>query len=306
MSFPKKIVLVIVGPTAAGKTSAAIGLAKHFNTEIISADSRQCFRELNIGVARPSEEELKTVKHYFIASHSIKDEMNAALFEQYALEKAEKIFKTNSIAIMVGGTGLYIKAFCEGLHDIPAVDPQLREKINLQYEMKGLEWVQQEISRKDPEFYKKGEIKNPQRLLRALEVVESTGQSILSFRNTETVKRDFKIVRIGLELPKEELHRNINLRVDAMMNNGLIDEVKRLYHCKNLNALQTVGYSELFEFLDKKISLADAVEKMKRNTRQYAKRQMTWFKKDKRINWFFPIQFPEILNFAEKANLDIE
>lgn len=296
--FPDKTVLIIVGPTAVGKTAMAIELTKHFHTEIISADSRQCFKELNIGVARPSDIELNEVKHYFIASHSIHDEVNAAVYEKYALEKANEIFKNHDVAVMVGGTGLYIKAFCEGLHDIPVVDPEVRKKIIQFYEEKGLEWLHQEIKEKDPEYFLKGEIKNPQRLMRALEVMESTGKSILFFRKGEPVKRDFKIVKIGLELPKTELYRNINSRVDAMMKNGLLEEVNQLLPFKDLNALQTVGYSELFDYLNKKISFEQAVEQIKRSTRQYAKRQLTWFKKDKEIRWFLPNQKEEILTFV--------
>lgn len=294
-----KTVIIVVGPTAVGKTAVAIALATHFHTEIISADSRQCFKELNIGVARPSAEELKTIKHYFIASHSIKDDVNAAVFEKYALEKVYEIFKVHDVAVMVGGTGLYIKAFYEGLHDMPDTDPMIRKKIFMNYEQKGLSWLQQEIREKDPEFYQEGEIKNPQRLMRALEVVESTGRSILSYRKGEPAKRDFTIVKIGLELPKEELHRNIDARVDTMMRNGLLDEVKQLAFYKNLNALQTVGYSELFEYLDKKISLDEAVEQIKKNTRQYAKRQMTWFRKDKEVTWFDPVDIKKVLDFAD-------
>lgn len=289
----------MAGPTTVGKTAVAIALATHFHTEIISADSRQCFKELNIGVARPSAEELETIKHYFIASHSIKDDVNAAVFEKYALEKVHEIFKSHDVAVMVGGTGLYIKAFCEGLHEMPATDPIVREKIFMNYEQKGLAWLQQEIKEKDPEFYQKGEIKNPQRLMRALEVVESTGQSILSFRKGEPAKRNFNIVKIGLELPKEELHRNINARVDMMMNNGLLEEISQLSSLKDLNALQTVGYSELFDYVDKKISLDEAVVQIKKNTRQYAKRQMTWFRKDKEVTWFSPADLKKILDFAE-------
>ncbi len=296
-----KTVIIVAGPTAVGKTAVAIALATHFHTEIISADSRQCFKELNIGVARPSDEELKRVKHYFIASHSVHDDVNAALFEKYALEKVNEIFESHDVAVMVGGTGLYIKAFCEGFHDIPPTDPEIRKKILTQYEQKGLHWLQQEIKTKDPEFYQKGEIQNPQRLMRALEVMESTGQSIFSFRKGKPVKRDFNIVKIGLELPKEELHRNINTRIDRMMENGLLDEVKKIIPYKNLNALQTVGYSELFDYLDKKKSLEEAVEQIKKNTRQYAKRQMTWFRKDKEIHWFDPADVKMILAFAETA-----
>lgn len=295
----QKTVIIICGPTAVGKTSVAISLAKHFHTEIISADSRQCFKELNIGVARPSANELKEIPHHFIASLSINEEVNAASFEQYALQKVNELFKKNNVVIMVGGTGLYIKAFCEGLDKIPAIDLLIRKRIMGEYEQKGLQWLQDEVKKKDAEFFAVGEIQNPQRMMRALEVVESTGQSILSFRKNEKTKRDFKIIKIGLELSKEELHRNINTRVDKMIADGLVDEVRSLLAFRNLNALQTVGYSEIFEYLAGKISLETAVDEIKKNTRQYAKRQMTWFKKDKEIKWVKPGRADEIIDFVE-------
>ena len=301
MKSPKqKTVIIICGPTAVGKTAVAISIAKQFQTEIISADSRQCFRELKIGVARPSGEELKEVSHHFIASHSINENINAAFFEKYALQKVNQLFKNHDIVIMVGGTGLYIKAFCEGLDEIPSIDESARKKIIDSYEMHGLGWLQEEIKMKDPEFYKSGEIQNPQRMMRALEVIESTGQSILSFRRNEKAKRDFRIFKIGLELPKEELHANINLRVDKMVNDGLVEEVNSLRAYRAVNALQTVGYSEIFEHLDGKMSLEVAIEEIKKNTRQYAKRQMTWFKKDKEINWVNAKQIGEIVSMAQK------
>jgi tRNA dimethylallyltransferase len=292
LNNPKqKTVIIICGPTAAGKTSVAIQIAKHFQTEIISADSRQCFKELNIGVARPSINELQQVKHHFIASHSIQEEVNAATFEKFALQKANELFQLHDVIVMVGGTGLYLKAFCEGLDSIPDIEPAIRQNIADNYETKGLEWLQHEVKLKDPLFYETGEIKNPQRMMRALEVMESTGQSIVSFRKGAKAERDFTIIKIGLELPKEELHRNINTRTDKMMEAGLLNEVKDLLPYKKLNALQTVSYKELFDYLDEKISLDDAVAQIKTNTRQYAKRQMTWFKKDKDINWFHPEDF---------------
>lgn len=284
-SFYKKTVIIICGPTSVGKTAVAIQIAKHYNTEIISADSRQCFKELNIGVARPTVEELQEVKHHFIASHRIKEEVTAATFEQYALEKSNELFKTHDVVVMVGGTGLYIKAFCEGLDKIPETKSEIRSQIMKDYTEKGLGWLQGEIERKDPEYFAAGEIQNPQRMMRALEVVESTGQSILNFRKGEKTVRDFNIIKIGLELPKEELQRNINNRVDKMMTNGLLNEVKQLIPYKDLNALQTVGYAELFDYLDGEMELDDAVERIKINTRQYAKRQMTWFRKDAEIKW---------------------
>ena len=298
MPFAKnKTVVIIAGPTAVGKTAVAVELAKHFKTEIISADSRQCFKELNIGVSRPSVKELERVRHHFIASHSIREEVNAALFEQYAIKKVDELFQQHDTVIMVGGTGLYIKAFCEGLDDIPSVDPSIRENIIKSYEEKGLEWLQQELQQKDPAFYKVGEIQNPQRMMRALEVIESAGQSVLHFRKGEKVKRDFNIIKIGLELPREQLNNNINTRVDKMIDDGLVQEVKSLQSNQRLNALQTVGYSEIFDYLNGKISLEEAIRNIKTNTRQYAKRQMTWFRKNAAIKWFAPSRINEIIEF---------
>ncbi len=301
MNFPSnKTVIIICGPTAVGKTAVAIALAKHFHTEIISADSRQCFKELKIGVARPSDDELAEVSHHFVASHSINKNINAAFFEQYALQKANELFKDHDIIIMVGGTGLYIKAFCEALDEIPRIDESIRKKIMAGYEEHGLSWLQEEIRKKDEGFYKVGEIQNPQRMMRALEVVESTGQSILSFRKNKKIERPFNIIKIGLELPKEELHANINSRVDKMVEDGLVEEVKSLNGYRDVNALQTVGYSEIFEHLDGRVSLAMAINEIKKNTRQYAKRQMTWFKKDKEINWIGAKQSVDIISMAQK------
>ena len=298
--FKDKTVIVICGPTAVGKTSAAIAIANYFHAEIISADSRQCYKELNIGVARPSEDELKEAPHHFIASYSINENINAAFYEQYALQKVNAMFQKDDVVVMVGGTGLYIKAFCEGLDEIPEVRPEVRSEIIEKYEERGIEWLQEEIKKKDPQFYSVGEIQNPQRTMRALEVVESTGRSILSFRKNKKAVRPFNIVKIGLELAKEELHQNINARVDRMIKEGLVDEVNSLKSYRDVNALQTVGYSEIFEHLDGKISLDTAVEEIKRDTRQYAKRQMTWFKKDKEINWVNAKHIDEMIAMAQK------
>jgi tRNA dimethylallyltransferase len=291
-----KQIIVIAGPTAVGKTAVAIEVAGHFKTEIISADSRQCFKELNIGVARPSGEELKKIKHHFIATHSIQEEVNAAGFEQYALAKAKELFQQHDVVVMVGGTGLYIKAFCEGLDDIPAIDPAVREDIIHNYETNGLSWLQEQVQEKDPEFYKVAEVQNPQRMMRALEIVVSTGQSVLHFRKGQKAKRDFMITKIGLELPKEVLHQHIHTRVDQMIAAGLVEEVKGLLPYRQLNALQTVGYSEIFDHLDGKISLEQAITDIKTNTRQYAKRQMTWFRRDKEIKWFDPRKREEVIH----------
>jgi tRNA dimethylallyltransferase len=281
----KKTCIIIVGPTAVGKTALAIRVAQHFSTDIISADSRQCFEELNIGVAKPSAEELQTVPHYFINSHSIHEAVNAGVFEKYALQKAEELFFKNDVVIMTGGTGLYIKAFCEGMDELPEVSAATRAKITEDYEKNGLAWLQKQVQQNDPEYYATGEIQNPQRLMRVLEVKLSSGKSILSFQNKQKKERNFNIVKIGLELPKEQLYQRINTRVDKMMREGLEAEAKALQSYQQLNALQTVGYKELFEYFNGVISLSDAIEQIKLNSRHYAKRQLTWFKKDPEIKW---------------------
>ena len=275
-----------MGPTAVGKTSFAIALAKVFNTEIISADARQCYKEMNIGVARPSVDELKAVTHHFIASHSITENINASYFENWALEKVQTLFTTKDAVVMVGGTGLYIKAFCEGLDLIPAIEPSIRENIIAQYEKLGLRWLQKEVSVKDPQYWEKGEQKNPQRLMRALEVILGTGSSILSFQNKKPIERPFKMAKIGLELDREELYQRINDRVLNMIELGLENEVKSLEAYAHLNALQTVGYSEWKDYFEQKISKEKVIENIQQNTRHYAKRQMTWFKRDPAITWF--------------------
>jgi tRNA dimethylallyltransferase len=279
-------VIVIVGPTAVGKTAFAISLAQHFNTQIISADSRQCYNELSIGVAKPSTDELAAVKHYFIGSHSINQEVNAGVFEKYALDAAAQIFKTNEVAVMVGGTGLYIKSFCEGIDLMPAIDATLRNNIIEDYETNGLEWLQAQVADKDPIYWESTHEKNnPQRLMRALEMVLATGKSITEFQSAQKITRPFNILKIGLSMPREILNGRIHERVDAMMHDGLLEEVKGLLPMAHLNALQTVGYQEIFAHLRGEISLQEAVLQIKQHTRQYAKRQMTWFTKDAAVNW---------------------
>ena len=289
----KKTCIVIVGPTAVGKTAVALQLAQHFNTQIISADSRQCFKELSIGVAKPSLQELECVPHYFINSHSIADEVNAGVFEKYALQKADEIFDNNNIAVVVGGTGLYIKTFCQGIDNIPSMPLEIRNKLTNDYLQNGLSWLQQEVEKLDPQYYAKGEIQNPQRLLRALEVVEFTGLSIIEFQQQKKVDRNFNSIKIGLQLPREDLYNRINNRVDEMINEGLLKEVEKLLPYKDLNALQTVGYTELFNYFENKISLDRAIELIKQNTRHYAKRQLTWFKKDEEVKWLNATEHPK-------------
>lgn len=279
-------VIVVVGPTAVGKTAFAIALAHHLNTQIISADSRQCYNELNIGVAKPTAAELAAVKHHFISSHSINQEVNAGVFEKYALDAAAQIFKTNATAVMVGGTGLYIKSFCAGIDLMPPIDAAIRNRLITNYAINGLEWLQQEVAAKDPIYWESTHEKNnPQRLMRALEIVLATGKSITSFQSAQKIARPFNILKIGLSMPREILNNRIGDRVDAMIQEGLLEEVQGLLPMAHLNALQTVGYQEIFAHLRGEISLQDAVTGIKQHTRQYAKRQMTWFTKDASVNW---------------------
>lgn len=280
-----KTIYIVVGATAVGKTAFAISLAQQLNTEIISADARQCYKEMNIGVARPTIEELAKVPHHFIASHSIHETVNAAIFEKYALEKSEALFQHKDSVVMVGGTGLYIKAFCEGLDKIPDIDPAIRVSIKSKYEIEGLAWLQAEVEKLDPVFWKQAEQENPQRLMRALEVVLGAGASILSFQNKNKIVRPFKIVKIGMEMPREHLYERINQRVLNMVDAGLEKEVKGLRPYIHLNALQTVGYREWEAYFSGKISMPSVIEMIQQNTRHYAKRQMTWFKKDPEIHW---------------------
>lgn len=256
---------------------------------------------MNIGAAKPSPEELAAVRHYFINSHTIHDEVNAGVFEQYALAATSEIFEKHAIAIMVGGTGLYIKAFCEGMDDIPAANPQIRQQVLSDYEEKGLEFLQKQLAEKDPDFWQIAEQQNPQRLMRALEIFLSTGKSVSLFQTGNKKERPFNIIKIGLELPRFQLYEQINNRANAMMEKGLLAEAKELYSYKSLNALQTVGYRELFDFIEKKYSLNEAVEKIKTNTRHYAKRQLTWFKKDTTINWYnsYKVSAKEVVSLIE-------
>ncbi|MEO5782973.1 MAG: tRNA (adenosine(37)-N6)-dimethylallyltransferase MiaA [Ginsengibacter sp.] len=297
-----KTCVIIVGPTAVGKTSVAISLAQYLHTQIISADSRQCFRELNIGVAKPSHEQLQKVKHYFINSHSIHNEVNAKVFEEYALQKVNDIFQEHDVAVMIGGTGLYVKTFCNGIDEVPVIKSEIREKVNADFEWEGLEWLQKEVEKTDPLYFSKGEIKNPHRLMRALEVKLSTGRSIIEFQTKQKEERDFNILKIGLELPREDLYKRVNKRVDEMMQQGLAEEVKGLQKFHKLNALQTVGYRELFGHIAGDLTLEDVIEAIKINTRHYAKRQMTWFKKDEEVKWFSAIDsLPAILEELQKS-----
>jgi tRNA dimethylallyltransferase len=280
-----KKVIVIAGPTASGKTAIAIKLAKRFGASIISCDSRQCYRELNIAVAKPSADQLREVPHYFINSHSIHDTVNASVFEDFALHQAEKLFVNDDIVVMVGGTGLYIRAFEKGLDPIPSIPADLRERLTEDYKQHGIDWLRDNVQKLDPEYFSSGEVHNPHRLLRAMEVVMFTGRSIRSFQSGSGKKRDFDIIKIAISIDKPELHRRISARVDEMVSSGLIEESRQLIQFRHLKALDTVGYKEIFDMLDGNITKDAAIEQIKSNTRAYAKRQMTWFRKEKDFVW---------------------
>jgi tRNA dimethylallyltransferase len=283
-SFPTLI--VVAGPTAVGKTAAAIKLAQHFNTVVVSADSRQFFREMSIGTAKPDSEELAAAKHYFINSHSITESFSVGDFEKQGLALLDELFKTYDKVIMAGGSGLYIKAICEGFDDLPVADISVRDKLNHQLEEEGIAPLQEKLKQADPDYYTQVDLNNPQRIIRALEVFETTGKPFSSFRNATISKRPFNIIKLALDMPREKLYERINLRVDLMVKQGLIDEVAALLPYRELNALNTVGYTELFDHFDGKISLDEALLLIKQNTRRFAKRQLTWFRKDKDFIWF--------------------
>jgi tRNA dimethylallyltransferase len=278
--------IIFVGPTASGKTSLSLAAARRYQTSIISADSRQCYREMNIGVAKPSVEELSQCPHYFINNHSIHEKVDAVVFEQEALAAAKQIFSENDIAIVAGGTGLYVKVFCEGIDDIPATDPLIKQQVQVAFNEGGFQRIQQWLNEVDPAFLSATkESGNRARFMRALEVKLSSGKSILEFRQGIKKTRPFSIVKIGINWPREILYQRINARVEEMMTAGLLKEAESLYPFRHLKALQTVGYQELFDYFDNKYSLDEAVEKIKQHTRNYAKRQMTWYTKDSEIKW---------------------
>jgi tRNA dimethylallyltransferase len=281
-----KTLIIIAGPTAVGKTAAAIYLAKKLNTVILSADSRQFYREMAIGTAKPTAEELAQAKHYFIDSHSVTETLTVYDFEQQALVLLDGLFQTRDVVIMVGGSGLFIRAITDGFDEIPDANPEIRERLNDDFRDNGIEALQEKLKVADPEYYATVDINNPQRIIRALEVFESTGQPFSSFRTSKRAERPFRIISIGLDMPREALYDRINRRVDHMIEQGLVDEVKSLLPYRPLNPLNTVGYTEIFDYLDRKIDLASAVAAVKQNTRRFAKRQLTWFRKDKAIHWF--------------------
>lgn len=296
----KPVLITVVGPTAIGKTELAIRLAQHFQTEIVSADSRQFFKEMSIGTAKPSAEELRAATHHFINSHHIQDAFSVGDFEKEGLKKIEEIFQKQGSAILVGGSGLYVNAITQGFDNLPKAPPELRESLNEKFAQEGIVALQERLKSLDPAYFEEVDIHNPQRLIRALEVCISTGKTFSEFRTHSTQKRPFQTIKIGLNLNRELLYHRINRRVDLMMEMGLLEEVKGLLPHRKLNALQTVGYQELFDYLDGQCSLADAVERIKQNTRRFAKRQLTWFRKDTEIRWFEPQQSNEVIHFIEQ------
>lgn len=293
----KKILVVVAGPTAVGKTILGVALAKHLSTQIISADSRQFYAEMQIGTAKPTLLEMEHVQHHFVGHISIHESYNAGKFETDVLKKLEHLFTTNNVVLMVGGSGLFIDAVCNGFDEFDAIDPKIRQRLNSEYEKNGLGWLQNEVKKVDPVYYSSADIYNPQRLIRALEVCLATGKFFSAQKTGAKKNRSFDIVKIFINTSRENLYLNINRRVDEMLENGLLNEVTSLIQFKNLNALKTVGYSELISFIEGRESYETSVEKIKQHTRNFAKRQITWFKKDKEYVLFEPNDEEKIKSF---------
>lgn len=294
MSSINKNLIIILGPTAIGKTALAIKIAQELNTEILSSDSRQFYKELSIGTATPSLKELEKIKHHFIQHISVKEKYNIGKFEKEALLKIKDLFKNKDNIVMVGGSGLYIDAICKGIDKIPEIPLDIRQKINSEFEEKGLEWLQNKVQEIDPEYFQYVDKKNPQRLIRAVEIFTGTSKKLSSLHKKKNKKRDFNIIKIGVKMERDLLYNRINNRVDKMIENGLIDEVKSLISYRKYNALNTVGYKELFDYIDGVNNLENSISMIKQNTRRLAKRQITWFKKDKEIRWFNENEFDSI------------
>lgn len=303
----EKVLLAVVGPTGIGKTALGIQLARHFETEIISADSRQFFSEMEIGTAVPSQDELKAATHHFIQHKSIFETYSVGDFEKEAIKVLDDLFSKRDIVIMVGGSGLYVDAVVSGLDEFPDVDPEIRKQLNKQLEDEGLESLQNELKQKDLEYYQTVDLENPHRLIRALEVCRASDKPFSSFLNKPKALRPFKTLYIGIDAPRETIYERINTRVDIMMGAGLLDEAKRLYPNKDLNALQTVGYKELFEYIEGKCTLEFAISEIKKNTRRFAKRQLTWLRKNETILWIpYHAEPEEVLKMvADRLNTNL-
>lgn len=292
-----KYLIVLTGPTGIGKTSIGINIAKHFNTEIVSSDSRQIFKELTIGTAVPSKKEISTIKHHFIQTLSIKDDYNASKYENDALDIINSLFRKYNLVLLVGGSMMYIDAVCNGIDVMPDSDPEIRNSLKEKLEKEGLESLRFQLKKLDPEYYHNVDLKNPNRIIHALEISIMTGKPYSTFRSNQKKDRPFSIIKIGLNCDREVLHNRINSRVDQMITAGLEDEAQRFYKLKHLNSLNTVGYREFFSYFDKNITREKAIELIKRNSRRYARKQLTWFRRDKEMNWFDPEQTNEIINF---------
>ena len=292
-----KTLIVITGPTAVGKTQLCLDIARHFGIPIINADSRQIYKELSIGTAKPSAEEQQTVKHYFVGTLSLQDYYSASLFESQVMNLLDMLFKTSDYALMAGGSMMYIDAVCDGIDDIPTIDNDTRATMKQRLADEGLEKLCEELQRLDPEYYEIVDRQNPKRVVHALEICTMTGRTYTSFRKREKKERPFHIVKIGLNREREELYNRINTRVDMMMQQGLLQEAETLYPLRDLNALNTVGYKEMFEYINGRRPLDEAVERIKGNTRRYARKQLTWYKKDPHIRWFHPNQKKDIIDY---------
>ena len=299
-----KTLIVLLGPTAVGKTDISIDIAQHLNCDIISADSRQFFREMKIGTARPSDDQLARVKHHFIAFLSVRDYYSSNRYEKDVLDLLSELFQNNNIALMSGGSAMYIDSVCQGIDDIPDADPAVREQLNRKYEEEGIRGLRIMLKILDPEYYKNVDLKNYKRIIRALEICETTGLPYSSFLKKQKRERDFNILKIGLERPREELYERIDRRVDEMIVQGLENEVASLYEYKELNALNSVGYKEFFDYFRGRITKEKAIELIKRNTRRFAKRQITWWAKDKDISWFQADDIRGIIEFLDN-NSDV-
>ncbi len=293
-------IIVIAGPTASGKTALSIKLAAAFDSEIISADSRQFYRNMDIGTAKPSDEELNEIPHHLINSLDVTEKYNVGRFETEALVVAENLFRKLDTVFLTGGSGLYIDAFCKGMDDLPETKPEIREDLNKLFEKEGIEILKKKLQEADPEYFSECDINNPHRIMRALEIITITGEKYSTLRKKAYKKRDFKIKKIGLLVDRDLLYNRINKRVDRMIEQGLLKEVESLLPYRNEYALQTVGYRELFEFIDKKISFEEAVTLIKQNTRNYAKRQMTWFRKDPEMKWFETDETEKMITYIKK------
>lgn len=297
-----KRLVVIVGPTGSGKTDLSIRLARHYRAPILSTDSRQVYRGMPIGTAQPSKEQLEAVEHHFIASHDINDRLNCGAYEVQALDCLEKLFTQHDIVVAVGGSGLYVQALCEGLDDLPQADEQLRRELEQQLADMGIEALVDRLRELDPDYCEAVDRSNPARVIRALEVCLQTGRPYSALRTGARRERPFRIIKIGVDLPREILYDRINRRVDAMIADGLEQEARHLYPFRALNALQTVGYREFFEYFDGRIPYEQAVELIKRNSRRYAKRQLTWFRRDTQIRWFDPADAEAMINYIDFGN----